>query len=291
GDAIIFYNFRPDRGRQLTRAFVQEDFDQYVQEHYKQQASEGQPMPDEIWQRGDRIENLHYVTMTRYEKDVPVNVAYLPQEVEHPMARVVSEAGLQQFHIAETEKYPHVTFFFNGRREQPFEGEARVLVPSPKEVATYDLQPEMSAERVTQELLKAIESDKYDFIIVNYANPDMVGHTGVQEAIIKACNTVDACLGRVIPAILERGGAALIIADHGNAEMMIDLETGGPHTAHTTNPVPCILAAPEGIGLSKGDISLRSGGRLADVVPTLLDMMGVEKAAAMTGKSLIVRRG
>lgn len=289
GDAIIFYNFRPDRGRQLTRAFVMPDINNEIQQHYEKQKASGQKLPDHIWQRDRNIENLPYVTMTRYEEGLPVEIAFLPQNVEHPMAEVVSRAGLQQFHIAETEKYPHVTFFFNGRREEPFAGEDRVLVPSPK-VATYDLQPEMSGTEVTAEMLKAVESGKYDFIIINYANPDMVGHTGVPEAIIKACETVDEGLSQVVPAIIERGGVALIIADHGNAETMIDPESGGPHTAHTTNPVPCILIAPPELHLGKEHITLHSGGRLADVVPTLLDLMGLEKAPEMTGESLIVRK-
>jgi 2,3-bisphosphoglycerate-independent phosphoglycerate mutase len=288
GDGIIFYNFRPDRGRQLTRALVQPDFNEYVQQHYKKQEAEGQKLPNVIWQRKRQLENLAYVTMTRYEEGLPVHIAFPPKNVEHPMAQVLSSAGLKQFHIAETEKYPHVTFFFNGRREEPFEGEDRVLVSSPK-VATYDLQPEMSATGVTEELLKAINSDQYDFIIVNYANPDMVGHTGVPAAIIKACETVDEGLGQVVPTILDKGGVVLIIADHGNAEMMTDPETGGAHTAHTTNPVPCILAAPPDLNLGKSDVSLRSGGRLADVVPTLLDLLGVPKAPEMTGESLLVR--
>jgi 2,3-bisphosphoglycerate-independent phosphoglycerate mutase len=287
-DAIIFYNFRPDRGRQLTRAIMQDDFNEFVQQHYKKQEAEGQALPNVIWQRKEQLRNIYYVTMTRYEEAFPVHVAFLPKNVENPMASVVSAAGLKQFHIAETEKYPHVTFFFNGRREDPFENEDRVLVPSPK-VATYDLQPEMSAESVTEELLKAIKSDQYDFIIVNYANPDMVGHTGVPAAIIKACETVDAQLSEVVPAIIEQGGAVLVIADHGNAETMVDPETGGAHTAHTTNLVPCILAAPAGMGLGKGEVSLRGGGRLADVVPTLLDLMGVEKADDMTGETLLQR--
>lgn len=290
GDAIIFYNFRPDRGRQLTRALVQPDFNEYVQKHYEKQKAEGQPLPDHIWQRGRQLNDLSYVTMTRYEEGLPVDIAYPPHNVKHPMARVVSEAGLRQFHIAETEKYPHVTFFFNGRIEEPFPGEDRVLVPSPK-VATYDLQPEMSAAGVTEALLKAIESNQYDFIIVNYANPDMVGHTGVPAAIIKACETVDESLGRVVPAITERGGAVLIIADHGNAEMMVDPETGGPHTAHTTNLVPCILVAAPGAGLDKGKVSLRGGGRLADVVPTLIELLGLQPAPEMTGRSLLVAGG
>lgn len=287
-DAIIFYNFRPDRGRQMTRLLMQDDVNDYIQQHYAEQREEGQKVPDTIWQRDRPLKNLYYVTMTQYEAAFPVNVAYPPSNVEHPLAQVVSAAGLRQFHIAETEKYPHVTFFLNGRREQPFEQEDRVLVPSPK-VATYDLQPEMSADGVTKELLAAINSGNYDLIVVNYANPDMVGHTGVQEAIIKACETVDTELGQVIPAVLNQGGVALIIADHGNAEMMVDPETGGPHTAHTTNLVPCILVAPPEAGLGKDQITLRSGGRLADVTPTLLDLLGVSKAEAMTGETLIVR--
>lgn len=288
GDAIIFYNFRPDRGRQLTRAFVQPDLNQQIQQHYEQQKASGQKLPDQIWQRERQIENLYYVTLTQYEEGLPVHVAFAPRHVTHPIGQVVSAAGLRQFHTAETEKYPHVTFFFNGGREEPFAGEDRNLVESPK-VATYDLQPEMSAAGVTEGLLQAIESEQYNFMIVNYANPDMVGHTGVQEAIITACETVDAALGQVVPAVIERGGAILIIADHGNAELMIDPELGGPHTAHTTNPVPCILVTAPGSGLEKSDISLRSGGRLADVAPTLLDLLGLPLAEDMTGRSLIVR--
>ncbi len=288
GDAIIFFNFRPDRGRQLSQAFMLPDINERIEKHYARQAEEGQPMPKQLWQRQRQLENLFYVTLTQYEQDLPVHVAFPPLYVTNPMARVVSDAGLHQFHIAETEKYPHVTFFFNGRREDPFPEEDRTLAPSPK-VATYDLQPEMSAAEVTRNLLKAIESDKYDYIIVNYANPDMVGHTGVIPAVVKACETVDSCMGEVVPAILEKGGAVLIIADHGNAEVLIDPESGGPHTAHTTNLVPCILIAPEGAGLGKNEISLRSGGRLADVAPTLIDLLGIKKPAEMTGKSLIER--
>ncbi len=288
GDAIIFYNFRPDRGRQLTRAFVLPDLNQQIQQHYEQQKASGQQLPDQIWQRERQIENLYYVTLTQYEEGLPVHVAFPPRHVTRPIGQVISAAGLRQFHTAETEKYPHVTFFFNGGREEPFAGEDRLLVASPK-VATYDLQPEMSAAGVTEGLLQAIESEQYDFMIVNYANPDMVGHTGVQEAIIAACETVDAALGRVVPAVIERGGAILIIADHGNAELMIDPEKGGPHTAHTTNPVPCILVAAPELGLGKDDISLRSGGRLADVAPTLLELLGLPQPEDMTGRSLIVR--
>ncbi|MGQ9926690.1 MAG: 2,3-bisphosphoglycerate-independent phosphoglycerate mutase [Chloroflexaceae bacterium] len=289
GDAVIFTNFRPDRGRQLTRALVQPDLNEQIQRHYARQKEEGLKLPDSIWQRPRQLQNLHMVTMTQYEEGLPVQVAFPPRPVVEPIAAVVSAAGKRQFHIAETEKYPHVTFFLNGGREEPFPGEDRLLVPSPK-VATYDLQPEMSASEVTERLIEAIRSDQYDFIVVNYANPDMVGHTGVIPAVIKACETVDAGMGAVAPEVLARGGALLIIADHGNAEQMIDPETGGAHTAHTTNPVPCILVAAEGLGLGNHEVFLRSGGRLANVAPTLLELLGLPRAADMTGESLIVRR-
>jgi 2,3-bisphosphoglycerate-independent phosphoglycerate mutase len=288
GDAVIFTNFRPDRGRQLTKALLLPDIDEQIQRHYARQAEEGLKLPDHIWQRGRQLQNLHMVTLTQYEDDLPVLVAFPPRPVREPIAAVVSAAGKAQFHLAETEKYPHVTFFLNGGREDPFPGEERVLVPSPK-VATYDLQPEMSAAGVTAELLTAVRSDTYDLIVVNYANPDMVGHTGMIPAVIKACETVDAGLGLVVPEVLARGGALVIIADHGNAEVMIDPGTGGPHTAHTTNPVPCILVAADDLGLAKDQVSLRAGGRLADVAPTLLDLMGLPKAGDMTGESLIVK--
>jgi 2,3-bisphosphoglycerate-independent phosphoglycerate mutase len=288
GDAIIFTNFRPDRGRQLSQAFVLPDIDERIDKHYAKQQAEGQPLPPQIWHRGPQIQNLFYATLTQYEEGLPVHIVFAPKHVDAPLARVVSEAGLRQYHSAETEKYPHVTFFLNGGREEPFAGEDRTLVASPK-VATYDLQPEMSAAGVTEWLLEAIASDQYDLIVVNYANPDMVGHTGIIPAVITACETVDHALGLVVPAIMAKGGAALLIADHGNAEQMIDPETGGPHTAHTTNLVPCILVAAEGLGLGKGEISLREGGRLADVAPTLLDLLGVTPAADMTGQSLIER--
>jgi 2,3-bisphosphoglycerate-independent phosphoglycerate mutase len=288
GDAVIFTNFRPDRGRQLTRALVLPDLDEQIMRHYTRQKEEGLKLPERIWQRNRQLQNLHVVTLTQYEEDLPVRVAFPPRPVREPIAAVVSAAGRRQFHLAETEKYPHVTFFLNGGREDPFAGEERILAPSPK-VATYDLQPEMSAAGVTAELLKAVRSDQYDFIVVNYANPDMVGHTGVIPAVIRACETVDAGLGEVVPEVLARGGALLIIADHGNAELMIDPGSGGPHTAHTTNPVPCILVAADGLGLGKDDVRLRSGGRLADVAPTLLELMGLPKATDMTGESLIMR--
>jgi len=266
GDSIVFFNFRSDRGRQLTRVFMVPDFDGFER-----------PL----------LEDLYYVTMTEYEKGLPVNIAFENDDVAVPLAKVISDAGKAQLHTAETEKYPHVTFFFNGGREQPFPGEEWKIVPSPKEVPTYDLKPEMSAAGVRDVVLEAIRSEKYDFILVNFANPDMVGHTGSIPAVIKACETVDTYLGEIIPELLARGGVALVTADHGNAELMLDPETGGPHTAHTTNPVPFILLAGEGSGLEHA--TLRSGGRLADVAPTVLDAMGGAPAPTMTGKSLIVR--
>ena len=265
-DAAIFFNFRGDRPRQLTRMFVQPEF------------------PD--FDRGPQIQNLFFVTMTQYEKGLPVHIVYPPQNLECPLARVVSDHGLTQFHTAETEKYAHVTFFINGGREQPFEGEERHLEPSPK-VATYDLQPEMSALPLTEKVLSVVEDEQFDVIIMNYANPDMVGHTGSLPAAIKAVETVDACVGRVADAVLARGGGLLVLADHGNAEVMIDPETGGPHTAHTTNLVPCILLSPDDSPLRH--VTLREGGKLADVAPTIIDVLGLRKPDVMTGESLIVR--
>jgi 2,3-bisphosphoglycerate-independent phosphoglycerate mutase len=265
-DAIIFYNFRGDRPRQLTRAFVMPDFDGFP--------------------RGPQIQNLFYVTMTQYEAGLPVHVVYPPQNLECPLARVVSESGLTQFHTAETEKYAHVTFFVNGGREAPFEGEDRHLEPSPK-VATYDLQPEMSAQPLAAKVVETLEADKHDFYILNFANPDMVGHTGSLPAAIKAVETVDACIGRIAQEVLRHGGGLLVLADHGNAEMMIDPETGGPHTAHTLNLVPCILLTPDDSPLRH--VTLRSGGKLADVAPTVIDVLGLQKPETMTGESLIVQ--
>lgn len=269
GDTVVFFNFRSDRGRQLTRVFTVPDFDGFERE---------------------LLHNLFYVTMTEYEKDLPVHVAFQNDDVAEPLARIISEAGLRQFHSAETEKYPHVTFFFNGGREEPHVGEDWKVIPSPRDVATYDLKPEMSALGVRDAVLEAIASDQYDFILVNYANPDMVGHTGVIPAVVKACETVDAYTGDIVNALLAKGGAAIVMADHGNAELMIDPETGGPHTAHTTNPVPTFLIAAPQFNLDKAHVTLRDGGRLADIAPTVLDLIGLAKPATMSGESLIVRR-
>jgi 2,3-bisphosphoglycerate-independent phosphoglycerate mutase len=267
GDALIHYNFRPDRARQLTKAFVMKDLPLQAAGKFN---------------RGPRLEDLQYVMMTEYEAGLDAEVAYRADEVEMPLARVIAEAGLRQFHTAETEKYAHVTYFVNGRRETPFAGEDRLLVPSPK-VPTYDLQPEMSAAGVTETAVERIRSGQYDLVIMNYANADMVGHTGVIEAAIKAVEAVDTGVGRVVEATLAAGGGLLITADHGNAEQLIDYETGKPFTAHTTYPVPLYLVVPQ---LAQG--KLRTDGILADVAPTILQIMGIPQPKDMTGKSLIL---
>jgi 2,3-bisphosphoglycerate-independent phosphoglycerate mutase len=260
GDAVIYYNFRTDRGRELTRAFLARDFPHF--------------------DRRGRVEPLHFVTFSEYDADVPVSaVAFKAFNVEHPIAEVVSAAGLSQFHSAETEKYAHVTYFVNGGREEPYAAEGRALIPSPK-VATYDLQPEMSCPRVAEAVVSRIREGDDAFLVVNFANPDMVGHTGVIAAAVRACEMADEGARWVVDAALEKGGCALIIADHGNAETML-MADGSPCTTHTTNPVPCILVgAPDASGL-------RPGGKLADVAPTLLDLMGLEPHPDMTGTSLV----
>jgi 2,3-bisphosphoglycerate-independent phosphoglycerate mutase len=265
GDAVIYFNFRGDRGREMSRAITDPEFDQF--------------------DRGRRLEDLYFVTLTRYAAGLNVRVAYQAMEVRVPLARVLSDRGLQQFHIAETEKYAHVTFFFNGRVETPFPGEERVLVPSPK-VPTYDMQPEMSAYGITEELIAAIASGKYDFIVANFANGDMVGHSGKLDATIKACEVVDNCVGRVVGAVQAVGGVMMVTADHGNADMMVDPETGEPHTYHTKNPVPFILVAPEDSPLRQA--TLRTGGRLCDISLTVLYIMDLDPAPDMTCQSLVV---
>lgn len=264
-DEYIFWNFRSDRGRELSEALTLDDF--------------------EGFDRGGYIPNRHMTTMTEYEEILPVTVAFAPENVEFPLARAVSDAGKTQFHTAETEKYPHVTFFINGGREEPFPGETRRLVPSPK-VATYDLQPEMSAPQVCDGVVEAIESQDYDVIIVNFANGDMVGHTGVIPAVIKAIETVDACVGRIVDALMKVDGIGIFTADHGNAEEEIDIETGGPMTAHTTNPVPVVLVAPDDSPYRH--TTLRTDGVLSALAPTVLHLAGVPIPPAMTQKSLIV---
>ncbi len=265
GDSYIFINFRPDRARELTRAFCQPEFDKFP--------VVGTPL------------GLHYVGMTEYSADFSAfpdyATAYPPEELTGTFGEVVAESGLRQLRIAETEKYAHVTFFFNGGREEPYRGEERILVPSPK-VETYDLQPEMSAPGVTDKLLEMLDVDPPDVIILNYANGDMVGHTGLFDAACRAMEAVDGCLARVVPAILEKGGIALITADHGNLEEMIDPAGGGPFTAHTTNDVWLIGAGLEACGLADG--------RLADLAPTMLDLLGLERSPGMTGRSLLTSK-
>ena len=267
GDALIHYNFRPDRARQLTKAFVMKELP---------------PQAEGKFDRGPRLEDIVYVMMTEYEVGLEAEVAYRADEVDMPLARVISDAGLRQFHTAETEKYAHVTYFINGRRETPFPGEERLLVPSPK-VPTYDLQPEMSAAGVTDTAVEHIRSGDYDLVIMNYANADMVGHTGVIEAAIKGVETVDTGVGRVVEATLAVGGGLLITADHGNAEQLIEYDTGKPFTAHTTYPVPLYLVVPQ-----LAQVKLRSDGILADVAPTVLQVMGIKQPKDMTGRTLIV---
>lgn len=256
-DGAIFFNFRPDRARELTHAFVDTTFDGFA-----------------------RKEDLKvpFGIMTQYEKGINAEIAYKPEDLANTLGEYVSKLGCTQLRIAETEKYAHVTFFFNGGVEQPYPGEDRILVPSPK-VATYDLQPEMSAVEVTDKVVEAILSKKYDFIILNYANGDMVGHTGVIEAAVKAVETVDTCVGRFVDAIKQVGGSVCITADHGNAEKMVDEETKEPFTAHTTNPVPFIVVSDK--------VKKVEDGSLCDIAPTLLKMAGLDIPAEMSGKALV----
>ncbi|SCY72274.1 2,3-bisphosphoglycerate-independent phosphoglycerate mutase [Desulfoluna spongiiphila] len=260
GDAVIFFNFRADRARQITRAMTVDGFDGFVRESKPALAS--------------------YVCMSLYEESFQLPMAFGPQHHDGILGEVVSKAGLPQLRIAETEKYAHVTYFFNGGEESPFDLEERCLIPSPREFPTYDLIPEMSAVAVADELVRQIEEKDHKLIVVNFANMDMVGHTGIMEAAVKAVETVDACVGRVVKAFQAKGGALLVTADHGNSEQMTD-GNGGAHTAHTLNPVPLIL-----VDGSRNGASLKPG-KLADVAPTLLDLMGLAKPEAMTGESLI----
>lgn len=259
-DAVIFYNFRADRARQMTRALVEPGFNQFADPA--------------------RPKNLFLVGMTQYEKTWPwLRYILAPEKLEHILANVFADLQFKNLRVAETEKYAHVTYFFNGGVEKPFPGEERTLIPSPK-VPTYDLKPEMSAAGIADTVIHAIEKGDFDAIIMNFANADMVGHSGKLEATIKACEAVDDCLGRIFQAVRPRGGAWIITADHGNAETMIDPVTGGPHTYHTTNPVPFILMT------ENGNPSLATGGSLRDIAPTLLSVLGIPEPAEMTGHDL-----
>ncbi|MGP4040662.1 2,3-bisphosphoglycerate-independent phosphoglycerate mutase [Gracilibacillus sp. D59] len=257
-DAVIFYNFRPDRAIQISRTFANDDFRDF--------------------DRGDKApKNIHFVCLTNFSETVDGYVAYEPANLDNTVGEVLAQNNLNQLRIAETEKYPHVTFFMSGGREQEFPGEKRILIDSPK-VATYDLQPEMSAYEVTDALLEELDKDEQNAIILNFANPDMVGHSGMLEPTVKAIETVDECLGKIVDKIIEKGGQAIITADHGNSDEVVTLD-GDPMTAHTTNPVPVIV--------TKDGVQLRDGGILADLAPTLLDLLEVEKPKEMTGDSLI----
>ena len=270
GDAFVFMNYRGDRPRELTKAFVFEDAD-------------WSSIQGGGFDRGDQIQNLYFATMAGYETGLPVNVIFKkPAKMPNILGEYVASVGLHQFRCAETEKYPHVTFFFNDYRDDPFHDEGRGMAQSPRDVSTYDQKPEMSAEDVTTQVLEQIEKGEAELIIVNFANGDMVGHTGVIEAAVKAVEKVDDCVGRVVDATLAAGGSLIVTADHGNCEQMIDPETGGPHTAHTTFDVPVIVVEP---GLDGK--TLRSGCRLADIAPTLIALLGLEKPIEMTGESLI----
>ncbi len=258
GDSVIFFNFRPDRAREITRTFVDDDFTGFER-------------------KGGR-KKVYYVCMTQYDASMPnVEVAFKPESLTNTLGEFLAKNGMTQLRIAETEKYAHVTFFFNGGREVMFDGENRILVNSPK-VATYDLQPEMSAPEVCDKVCEAIESGKYDVVILNFANCDMVGHTGIFEAAVKAVETVDTCVGRVQDSTLKMGGVMLLTADHGNADRMLDVD-GTPFTAHTTNPVPFVVIGKE--------CKLREGGKLCDISPTIIHLLGLEQPAEMNGKSII----
>lgn len=262
GDSVIFFNFRPDRAREITRAFCDEGFTGFARE---------------------KKLDLTFVCFTDYDETIGNKlIAFKKEEIKNTFGEFLAAHHMTQARIAETEKYAHVTFFFNGGVEEPNEGEDRILVPSPKDVPTYDLKPEMSAPIVCDKLVEAIESGKYDVIIINFANPDMVGHTGVESAAIKAIETVDACVGRAVDAVKAAGGVLFICADHGNAEVMVDETTGEPWTAHTTNQVPFVLVGAD------PKYKLRDDGRLCDIVPTLIELMGLEKPKEMTGESLLI---
>ena len=259
-DAVIFYNFRPDRAREISKAIMFDDFDEF--------------------ERDEVAKNVCYTTMTRYDETFPFPVAFEPQSLKNILGDVLDENGIKQFRTAETEKYAHVTFFFNGGIEEPNELETRVLVNSPK-VPTYDMQPEMSAFEVCEKVLEALDDEQYKFILVNFANPDMVGHTGVMKAAVKAVETVDICVGKIAQKCKENGVTMLLTADHGNAECMVDPKTGNPHTAHTTNKVPFFV-------INDNTVTLADDGALCDIAPTVLKILKISQPKEMTGKSLIL---
>jgi 2,3-bisphosphoglycerate-independent phosphoglycerate mutase len=264
GDGVFFFNFRADRAREITTAITVDDFDYF--------------------NRGRRPQLASYICMTEYKDTLQLPVAFPPIALDNILGEILAEQGLHQLRAAETEKYAHVTFFFNGGVETPFAGESRKLIPSPKEVATYDLKPQMSAREVADAVIEHLAGEQTDFVLVNFANGDMVGHTGVLEAAVRAAETVDEQVGRIVTVVRDQGGSVIVTADHGNLEKMRDEETGQPHTAHTTNPVPFILVDE---GLKDG--RLRSGGSLRDVAPTVLDLLHIKQPLEMTGKTLIVR--
>jgi len=273
-DAIIFFNFRPDRARQITTAFTLPGFDKFERPHY--------------------LKNLLFVSMTQYDKDLPTVVAFPPEEVKYPLARVISEAKLKQLHIAETEKYAHVTYFFNGGREKSYPGQENIIIPSPS-VASYDKQPEMSAHKVTERLIKELKKESFDFVVVNYANPDMVGHTGKVKETIKALEAVDECLGKLIKTVLSTDGIVFITADHGNAEELSNLQTGAMDKEHSVNPIPFIAVGRQWEGnrpfkdmIAEHDLSmLQPTGILSDIPVTILTYMGLKPAPDMTGNNLL----
>lgn len=261
GDSVIFFNYRPDRAIQITKVFVQENFTK--------------------WQRKKKIENLVFVGMNEYEEGLPELAAFPPEDISLPIGRIISEAGMRQLRISESEKFPHVTYFINGGNEAPYKGEDRIEIPSPRDIATYDQKPEMSAYEVTKILSEKIRTDEYDFIVVNYANSDMVAHTGVMEAAIKANEIVDECVGKVVETTFMMDGAVIITADHGNSEELINLQTGKVDTEHSTNPVPFIFLARNA---KPRELSL---GILADIAPTTLSVLGIKKPSSMTGRNLL----
>ncbi|MEI6288089.1 MAG: 2,3-bisphosphoglycerate-independent phosphoglycerate mutase [bacterium] len=273
GDSMIFFNYRSDRAREITKAFVLPGFEKFPREY---------------------ASDLYFVAMNEYEKDLPVEVAFPPETIHEPLAKIISEAGLSQLHIAETEKYAHVTFFFNGGLETQFEGEERILVPSPR-VASYAELPEMSAKEITKKVVKEIMDEKYDFIVLNFANADMVGHTGDLKATIKACQTIDNCLKQIIEVVLGKGGVALLTADHGNAEELVNLQSGKIDKEHSTYPVPFIIVGKQWEGKTGGladvpnsDLSLvQPSGLLSDVAPTILKILDLPEPSEMTGQSLV----